>query len=102
MYVECAADDIVAREFNHERAALRVLIAVIPDISAAGELTAYPRNTNRIDHLIQWHASLNTVESVLGQHLLPVRDFVFFIQIDKISVQASRAFGVMQSAELSG
>lgn len=102
MYVECAADDIVAREFNHERAALRVLISVIPDIPAvASKLSAYTRNANRIDHLIQRRASLDAVKSLFGQHLLPPRELVFFIQVDEIGVQARRAFRKMQLAELS-
>ena len=103
MYVECAADEIVVSEFNHERAALRVLVAVIPDIPAvSGELSAYKRDTNRINHLIQRHAGLDAVESVLRQHLLPVSDSISLVQINKISVQASRAFRVMQLMELSG
>ena len=103
MYVECAADEIVAREFNHERPALRILITVIPNVPAVGgELSAYKSDANRINHLIQRHASLDAVESVLGQRLLPVSDPIRFIQIDKISVQARRAFGVMQFTELSG
>ena len=80
MDIERAADDMVAAKFDGERAALRVLIAVVPDIpTVASELSTDACDTYCINHLIHCHASLNAVKSVLGQHLLPARDLVVFV-----------------------
>ncbi len=54
MDIERSADDMVAGKFDHERAALRVLIAVVPDIpTVASELSTDACDTNSINHLIQ-------------------------------------------------